>query len=391
MAAAKNRQACGVYRVYVFCQIARTDDSSIAMKSRILLNQLYSPKDLQVSDRSVPNAERFHKGVLHGYRPSPLTAIQLPDFNGQVLVKDESDRFGLPAFKVLGGSFAAYVELCRLWQLDNQHTTLAELIQHGQGASEAPVFVTATDGNHGRGLAWFAKQVQLPCRVFVPSSVSRKSIENIRMEGALVEQLPLDYDSTVDHANRFAGQTQNAILIQDTAWPGYERIPRNIVDGYSTLMKEINAQCEPTHIICPVGVGSLADAVVQNRIATTKVIAVEPEAANCLFQSLQQGSIKPITTGHTIMPGLNCGTVSSQAWPTLRIGIAACVAVTDEQADSAMQQLREHFNIDSGPCGAAALAALQLLSQDPSACKALALNQGSVVVLLSTEGSKAAT
>lgn len=331
---------------------------------------------------------QFHQQVLSNYKPTKLTRFQCESSLCEVFVKEESDRFGLPAFKVLGSSYATFVELCDVYNLDVNKATLQQLRSAIQQAErETPILVTATDGNHGRGLAWFAKLLGLRAHVFVPHSVSQKAIEHIQSEGSLVEQLTLDYDAAVQHAAEFCEENKSRLLIQDTSWDNYIRIPRNIVEGYATIFYELD-ESQATHIVCPVGVGSLAQACVEFAPSTAKIITVEPLNAPCLSQSLQLGKITKVRTEQTIMAGLNCGLVSKDAWPVLLNGVDASVLVTDEEALQAMKELQSH-NIDAGPCGAASLAAWKVLCESKDSHAQLGLNKTSKIILLITEGTSA--
>ncbi|WP_416972694.1 pyridoxal-phosphate dependent enzyme [Streptomyces sp. 4F14] len=311
-----------------------------------------------------PTAVRDFHRALPGHTPTPLT--ELPalarELNlGRVFVKDESSRLGLPAFKALGATWAI-------------HRALAE-------APDTTTLVTATDGNHGRAVARTARQLGKRAHVFVPKGVDPAPIA---AEGAEVTEVDGDYDTAV----RRAAETPDALLVQDTAWPGYERIPAWIVEGYDTLCAEIDEQlpAEPDLIVVPVGVGSLAQAVVthyRSRPAgrAPALMSVEPENAACVLESLTRGEPVTVPTGRTAMAGLNCGTPSSLAWPFLHAGLDAAIAVTDTDSARAAAELGA-LGVDSGPCGAATLAGLR-------AARHLLPDLGpdSVTVLLNTEGA----
>ncbi|MGD8201073.1 diaminopropionate ammonia-lyase [Ornithinimicrobium sp. W1679] len=332
-------------------------------------------------------ARDFHR-TLPGYAPSPL--VNLPALAeelgvGRVLVKDESSRLGLPAFKILGASWA-----CR------------QVLDRTPGAE----LVTATDGNHGRAVARTARELGTTATVFVPAVMPASTAALIEGEGARVVRVDGDYDDAVraaaDHAAATGGE-----LVQDTAWEGYEDVPGWIVEGYRTLVEEVDEQLgrRPDLVAVPVGVGSLAQAVVshyrqpepvddqgQARPAAphpTRVLAVEPATAACLLTSLRAGSPTSVPTAGTVMAGMNCGTVSALAWPVLRDGCDAAVDVTDEQALTASLDLQE-LGVSSGPCGAATLAGVRAALGDPARRADLDLPPDAVVVLLSTEGVDAA-
>ncbi|MBL1097580.1 diaminopropionate ammonia-lyase [Streptomyces coffeae] len=328
---------------------------------------------------------RFHT-ARPGYAPTPLTecptlAAELGV--GRVFVKDESSRLGLPAFKALGASWAV-------------HRILAER------SPDAPVqLVTATDGNHGRAVARMARLNGRPAHVFVPRGVHPDAVAAIETEGARVTRVDGPYDAAVRRAAE-AAERPPAVLVQDFAWPGYEEIPGWIVEGYATLFHEIDEQLRsvggelPDLLAVPVGVGSLAQAAVTHyRSRPTgpapALLAVEPVAAACVLASLVRGEPVAVETGETTMAGLNCGTPSSLAWPVLRDGLDAAVAITDADSARASRDLAA-LGVSSGPCGAASLAGVRAALTGEGAADrrgALGLGPASTLVLLSTEGTAA--
>jgi len=337
---------------------------------------------------------------MPSYRPTPL--VELPELAaelgvGAVLVKDESDRLGLPAFKILGASWAVNCALSKRGGFDTPATGLPELRERVGNASIT--LVTATDGNHGRAVARMAQLLGLAARVYVPAGTTAKTLQAIADEGAQVVQTDLRYDDVVRAAASSTTNRPADILIQDTAWRGYEEIPQWIVDGYSTMFDEIDAQLgerAPDLIAVPTGVGSLLQAALRHypstgsgRRPSTKpaVLAVEPVTAACVTASL--AAAKPIsvdTSQPTSMAGLNCGTVSTIAWPAIRDTLAAAVVVTDDQARAAMQRLHE-LGVPAGPSAAASLAGVRVVLGDASQRNALATKADSLVVLISTEGA----
>jgi diaminopropionate ammonia-lyase len=318
------------------------------------------------------DAQAFHRS-LPGYAPTPLVRVPALAAElgvGQVLVKDESSRLGLPAFKVLGASWAC-------------HQVLAE--------SPGAMLVTATDGNHGRAVARMAAHFGVDATVFVPRLMVPQTAAHIAGEGATVVRVDGDYDSAVRRAAEFAAEQPGRALVQDTAWDGYERVPAWIVEGYQTLLAEVDVQlgAPPDLVAVPVGVGSLAEAVVRHHrrpaAAHPVVLAVEPDTAACLLASLTADHPTTVPTGETVMAGLNCGTVSSSAWPVLRAGCDAAVAVTDEEALRAVADLGA-LGVRSGPSGAATLAGVRATLNDPKRRATLGVDEDAVLVLLSTEG-----
>ena len=318
------------------------------------------------------DARSFHRS-LPGYAPTPL--VDLPTLAdelgvGRVLVKDESSRLGLPAFKVLGASWA-----CR------------QVLDRAPGAT----LVTATDGNHGRAVARMASVFGTTATVFVPRVMLRGTADLIAAEGAEVVWVDGDYDEAVRVAARYAAGGPARELVQDTAWEGYEDVPAWIIEGYQTLLEEVDDALGggPDLVAVPVGVGSLAQAVVTHYRRPgadhPRVLSVEPDTAACVLTSLTNDRPASVPTGATVMAGLNCGTVSAAAWPVLWAGCDAAVAVTDDEARRASADLWD-LGISSGSCGAATLAGVREALGDPARRADLDLTTESTIVLLSTEG-----
>ncbi|MFC0434836.1 pyridoxal-phosphate dependent enzyme [Kutzneria buriramensis] len=318
-------------------------------------------------------ASAFHR-KLPGYAPTPLVdvpklAVELGV--GQVLVKDESARLGLPAFKVLGASWGIRQALTG-FDPDGPDTLdgLRELVA-GRGIR----LVTATDGNHGRAVAHFGRLIGVSSTVFVPSAVGEVAVDAIRGEGAELVRVDGSYDDACRAADAAGG-----ILLQDTAWDGYERIPAAIVDGYSTLFREITVPA--SLVVVPMGVGSLAHAAVRHYRSTpgaVSLLGVEPLNAPCVLSSLDAGRVVSLETTDTVMTALNCGTPSSTALPALLAGLDSAVAVRDEDTRQALQDLRD-LGVNAGPAGAATLAGVRAARSE------LDLPPDGRIVLVSTEG-----
>jgi len=331
---------------------------------------------------------------MPGYRPTPL--VELPELAselgvGAVFVKDESDRLGLPAFKILGASWAVNCALSQRSGFDEPARSLTELRERS-----APVtLVTATDGNHGRALGRMAALLGLAARIYVPAGTAQQTVEAITREGAQVAQTDLIYDEVVWAAASSTAGHRGDLLVQDTAWRGYEQIPQWIVEGYGTLFGEIAAELDEPRVqlvAVPTGVGSLLQAALQHYRDPAleqrpALLAIEPVTAACITTSLAAG--RPVsvdTSEHTIMAGLNCGSVSTIAWPAIRDGLDAGVAVTDDQASAAMHRLNQ-LGVAAGPCGGAALAGVRTVLDDSDRRAALAISKDSALVLISTDGA----
>lgn len=331
-----------------------------------------------VSNTEPGPATSFHKS-LPNYAPTKLIDVpQLASELGvaKVFVKDESARFGLPAFKALGAT----------WAIDK---TLRKT-----GAGKDVTLVCATDGNHGRAVARTAKSLGHPARIFIPNGVSDFAIQAIVDEGAEVIRVDGDYDFAVETAAKNAAET-GSLIIQDTAWDGYEDVPSWIVEGYSTMVSEVDQQLAEAGlkadlVLVPTGVGSLLQGVIahyRSQAGGAKVVSVEPVNAAGVFESLKAGKLVSVQTQTTIMSGLNCGTPSSLAMPFILNGLSGCVLVDDDQARTALKDFTD-LGVKVGPCGAASLAGIRTLISS-AAIAELGLNKDSIVVLLSTESAEA--
>ena len=305
---------------------------------------------------------------------------------GRVLVKDESRRFGLPSFKLLGASWATYRALVdRRGEEFPPFRNVSELAGHVESMRPLAL-AAATDGNHGRAVARMAHWLGLEARIFVPAGTKPARIEAIESEGARCEIVDGDYDRTVARSAEEAGR--ECLVISDTSWPGYERVPRWVVEGYSTIFREMEAQIEDAIDVAfvPLGVGALGAAAVDyfRRERRARVVGVEPETCACVLESVRAGKLVTIPGPHpSIMAGLNCGTPSIIAFPRILAGLEACVAVEDPAAEAAMRELAA-CGMVSGETGAAALAGLRAVMAEGNP---LGLGGRSTVVLLSTEGA----
>lgn len=309
----------------------------------------------------------FHR-ALDGYEPTPVR--ELPELAAElgvsaVLVKDESSRLGLPAFKILGASWAAEREL---HERPDTHTLVA-----------------ASAGNHGRAVSHVAAMRGLACRVFLPEralAVRRQAIES---EGAEVVVVRGSYEDAVAAAAE-AAREPGVLLIADV---GADGPAAWVIDGYATLFDEARAQAAYDLLLVPVGVGSLAAAAARHGAATgVPVIGVEPESAACLTASLAAGHPVAVETPGTVMAGLDCAEVSEAAWPSLRDGIAGTVVVSDDESRAAIAEL-EAYGLRIGESGAAPLAGLRRLAADSGLDPlraAVGFDASTRVLLVATEG-----
>lgn len=343
-------------------------------------------------DTDIALAQAFHRR-LPGYQETPLVALpKLAEELGvrAVFVKDESSRLGLPSFKILGaswGTFRAIAEQTGL-PLDSSVEDLAAAARRSNR-----ILFAATEGNHGRAIARMGKILGVPVYIFMSRFTNRETSAKIESEGAQVTVTPGTYDDAVAKACEESRKVPNGLLIQDNAFEGYEQIPAWIIEGYSTLLVEVEQQLhrqglKATTVVTPIGVGSLGHAVVAHCKSNGRqipVLTVEPETAACLHHNLKAGKWFTVETTSTIMNGMNCGTVSPISWPAFVKGVDASITISDLECHHAAQYLNAH-GVNAGPCGAASLAALRKLAAiDPRASN---LNNNAVVVLLSTEGSR---
>jgi diaminopropionate ammonia-lyase len=312
-------------------------------------------------------ALEFHR-ALDGYEPTPLR--DLPGLAAELglaaaCLKDESNRLGLPSFKVLGASWA--IELA-LRERPDVHTLVA-----------------ASAGNHGRAVAHVAARRGLAARIYLPARSAEARRAAIAAEGAEIVVVEGDYEEAVAGAAA-DGELPGFFALADVGDSGPARW---VIDGYATLFAELAGHGEFDVILVPTGVGSLAAAAARfGAEQGVKVIAVEPVGAACLTASLAAGEPTAVETPGTAMAGLDCAEVSSAAWPSLRAGICGTVTVGDEHARAAMRELAS-AGLEIGDCGAAPLAALRALATE-NACEGLRSASGigpaTRALLLATEG-----
>ena len=358
----------------------------------------------------IKKARTFHESFPQ-YSKTPLTKLdQMAAYLGvkEVYIKDESYRFGLNAFKVLGGSFAMARFIASETGKDVSELPYAVLTsdklreEFGQAT-----FFTATDGNHGRGVAWAAGRLGQKAVVHMPKGSTQTRLENIAKEGAQVDIQEMNYDDCVRLAAKEADETERGVIVQDTAWDGYEEIPSWIMQGYGTMAMEAGEQlkdygCDrPTHVFVQAGVGSLAGAVVgyfTNLYPDNPptFVVVEADAAACLYKGAAAGDGDPrIVDGdmQTIMAGLACGEPNTISWDILKNHVKVFIAAPDWVAASGMRMLAAPIKGDapvtSGESGAApfgALAAIMTMEDYRDLRHEIGLDENSSVLLFSTEG-----
>ena len=333
----------------------------------------------------------FHRR-LPGYAPTPL--VEAPGIAARlgvrrVWVKDESHRLGLPAYKILGASWATYRAIEERFGALAPWNTMEELARQLYPHRRLEI-AAATEGNHGRAVARMARWLGFPSNILLPRSASEARVELIQDERARITRVDGTYDDAVEASARLDGP--RCLVISDTSWPGYEQIPKWVVQGYSTLFGEVDAQLadageqQPDVVAVQMGVGSLAAAVVQHYRRpglNTRIIGVEPDAAACVLESVRAGRLVDVAGPFDeTMGGLNCGRASLVAWPLLKDGLSACVSIPTSRAEEAARALGAD-GIASSPCGAAGLAGLLENAIE------LGLDATSNVLVVSTEGPAA--
>lgn len=338
---------------------------------------------------------------LPGYAPTPVWA--LPELAARLgvraaWVKDETRRFGLSSFKIVGASWAAFRAVCSALALEPAATPLARLRTL---LSEHPdvELVTASAGNHGEAVAAVATLLGIPAHVLLPAATAVQRVAAIEAAGGVVTLVDGTYDDAVAQAAALAGERR--LLIADVAHTPGDLAPRDVVDGYETILSECDEQLVDAGpidaVFVPAGVGSLAAAVVRHVTAPgapawasgAAVIVVEPASASCVGASLEAGRLVAVPADEpTSMAGMNCGRPSTVVWDELRAGVSAVLTVLDEDADLGAAALAAE-GIGAGPCaGAGPGAALALAGGliDPDGLRALGLSSDSSALFLATEG-----
>ena len=359
-----------------------------------------------MSIEEVKKAKAFHESFPQ-YSNTPLAELkEMSKYLGLgiIKVKDESYRFGLNAFKVLGGSYSMARYIAQKMGKDVSELPYNVLVskklkdEFGQAT-----FFSATDGNHGRGVAWAANKLGQKCVIFMPKGTTETRLKNIQAEGATATIEEYNYDECVRMAAEAASKVENGVVVQDTAWEGYEEIPAWIMQGYGTMAIEVDEQFgeKPTHVFVQAGVGSLSGAIVgyfSNKYKDNppKMIVVEASAAACIYKGAVagDGNIRIVDGDlNTIMAGLACGEPNITSWDILKNHVDCFISAEDVVAARGMRMLSAPLKGDtqvvSGESGAApfgALATIMLNDEYSELRKKLDLNSNSKVLLFSTEG-----
>jgi len=372
-----------------------------------------TPKGVSVpeafSEKIARSVEAFHR-QLPGYQPTRLARWSgLAHRWGikDIFIKDESTRFNLKAFKVLGGSYAVARLMCQKLGKNLDEVDFNYLVSDDARERIGQItLTTATDGNHGRGIAWAAQQLRQQAVIYMPKGAARARVENIRSHGATVIVTDLNYDDAVRLSSSMA-EENGWYVIQDTAWEGYTEIPLWIMQGYMTMCVEaVNQMAQsgtrPTHVFVQVGVGALAGAVVGyllNRLKEypPRFITMEPNNAACIFASAAAGDGLPhAVTGdlETVMAGLACGEPNPIGWEILRDFSSCYFSCHDFVAANGVRILANPLDGDSpveaGESGAVGVGLLELLCSSQvfgELREELAIGPDSTVLFFNTEGA----
>jgi diaminopropionate ammonia-lyase len=361
--------------------------------AQVLVRPPTGPADAGSVDELRPRT--FHR-TMPGYEVTPLIPMDdLADRLGLrgIWVKDESWRLELPSFKILGGSWAVHRLVLERAGRAAGVVGFDELRDIATSLGPTTL-VTATDGNHGRGVARAARLLGFEAVVYVPEGTVQPRIDAIRSEGARVVVHPGNYDAAVARAAR-DGQDNGWELVADVAVGDDVDVPTWVMDGYDTIFDEADEQlpAPPTSVFVQAGVGALTGAAVRHYLRRAAAGAplpsfatVEPVTAACLMASASAGHLLTIDAGQeSIMAGLNCGTPSSVAWPSILATVGVYLAVPDERAREAMRVLAD-VGIVSGESGAAGLAGLLEAGGRPDVRAELGLDADARVLVLNTEG-----
>ncbi len=365
--------------------------------------------DTSFLDVKTARAVRKYHATFPQYQKTPLrrlsslaAALGVKD----IYVKDESFRFGLNAFKVLGGSYAIGTVIAKKLGIPPEALTYGLITSEETKKALGPVtFISATDGNHGRGVAWSARELGQKSVIYMPKGSAKERYDNIVSCGASCTITDLNYDDAVRKADADAKEN-GWVLVQDTSWPGYEEIPRAIMQGYTTLSLETYEQLDgviPSHIFLQAGVGSFASSATAlfteafGKEHKPVITIVEPNEAACIYKTMKaaDGKLHPVTGDmNSIMAGLCCGEPVTVGIDILRTYADYFISEPDYAAADGMRVLSSPLGADerivSGESGAAAFgAAYELLTDKAlSSCKEkLGLDESSVLLFVSTEGA----
>jgi len=335
-------------------------------------------------DTAVMDAARAAIGDWSGYAPTPLHDLpEIADHLGvaRVVYKDESARFGLGSFKALGGAYAV--------------AALARQIEADGGSTADLTVTTATDGNHGRSVAWGAARAGCAAKIYIHAHVSQARADAMAAFGAEVIRINGNYEASLAACKADAA-AHGWQIVSDTSWEGYHEVPLTVMAGYTVMAAEILDQLgeSPSHAMLPVGVGGLAAGIIAPLWQAAgpslgHMIAVESHMSACMRDSLVAGQPTLVDiTRETLMAGLSCGEVSELAWDILKPTVSHCVTIGDEAVAPLMRWFHNRTNsIEAGECSTSGLAALLAMHADGAAWQRLEMTPDSVILLVGTEGA----
>lgn len=378
--------------------------STSALRLHIADNAHFTGQGAALFSREQAQAARAFHQRMPGYQPTPLYALDAFAAElgvAKVWVKDESQRFGLNAFKILGGAYAIARCVCEKYDFVMEDFSF----EKGRAAlPESITFTTTTDGNHGRGVAWAARALGQQAVIYMPQGASAERVAHITSLGAECIVTDMNYDDTVRLTMQTA-QEKGWEVVQDTAWEGYEKIPAWIMQGYATLaveaVEQISASGDPapTHVFLQAGVGAMAAGVLDYLVNcygadNLHAVIVEPDRADCLFRSAQQGEIVAVGGAmDTMMVGLACGEPNPLGWPRLRDCARQFISCEDRVSALGMRVLGNPLGLDarvisgeSGAVGMGVLAAVLRSGERGALMEKLGLDARSRVLVVSSEG-----
>lgn len=376
-----------MFRKFTKAHIAHTPNAQVAGDA---YNTVISSADFATAQTEIT--------AWQGYAPTPLYHLQALAAVlglGEIHYKDEGPRFGLGSFKALGGAYAGLRVLQR--ELGGDATLAGIRAGHHATGVANITLASATDGNHGRSLAWGAQRFGAPCQIYIHKDVSEGRAQAMRDLGAVVTRIDGDYDVSVDQIRRDA-EAKGWFVVSDTSWEGYTQAPTDVMAGYGVMVHEIIQELEqaPTHVFLQGGVGGLAAAVAamlrQHWGADApRVVVVEPELAACLFDSAKAGALTHFSiVEETLMAGLSCGEPSGLAWEVLREQASDFITIPESIVAPTMQilgrPLAGDLPITAGESAVAGLAGVIAAATDPLK-EQLGLSASSRVLLIGSEGA----
>ena len=361
------------------------------------------------AQRDILSVDKAQKAINEiknwpNYAQTPLHSLKAMAADSKfadIWYKDESHRFGLKSFKALGGAYAVLCQLQKVIKLArNKEASIKDLLEHKyQKALANTVISCATDGNHGRSVAWGAQLFGVPCIIYIHKDVSVGREQAMQAFGAQVIRITGNYDASVRQAAADAKEF-NRLIVSDTSYEGYLEVPKDVALGYTVMLAEVVEQLAgeiPSHIFIQGGVGGLASAVAGYfwdlwGDKRPRLIVVEPIAANCLQRSAMAGKVQHVEGDlETLMAGLACGEVSVLAWEILANGADDFMTLSEDAVAPTMRLLASgnaaQCQIEAGESAVAGLAAALIASKDTHYRNTLGLNQQSKILVFGTEGA----